>query len=191
MAVALTAALVLLLVAVIGIIMQVGQNRRLRRQIDDDRQQARNREKEAVARSRAVHVGKISEQLAPLLPGFPYNLKDVQWVGGTIDAIVWDGLEEGREVTVVLLDVKTGRTSAKGRQRKIRDAVNAGRVEFRLFQFQPEQATAVPVLTNVPSELALADEEEPDAEWATPQHDADWEGSAGDHVTFADFPPVT
>jgi predicted Holliday junction resolvase-like endonuclease len=40
-----------------------------------------------------VHIGKSSEQLAPLLAGLSYNLKDVQWVGGTLDAIVWDGLE--------------------------------------------------------------------------------------------------
>jgi predicted Holliday junction resolvase-like endonuclease len=46
----------------------------LRRRLD----RADARQKAAVKTSRSVHVGKIAEQLAPLLPGFPYNPKDVQ-----------------------------------------------------------------------------------------------------------------
>src|SRR5215469_14126928 len=74
------------------------------------------RQKAAVNTSRSVHVGKIAEQLAPLLPGFPYNPKDVQWAGGTIDAIVWDGLEEKRDdLDIVFLDVKTGQARLNDR----------------------------------------------------------------------------
>jgi Holliday junction resolvase-like endonuclease len=99
-------------------------------------------------KSRVGHVAKIIEQLAPLLPGFPdYNVKDVQWVGGVVDMIVWDGLEDGRDVTVVLLDIKTGRASANARQRKVRDAVEAHRVQFRVVPFRPAQAVTVPELT--------------------------------------------
>ena len=56
-------------------------------------------------------MASISEQLAPLLPGFRYNPKDAQWIGGggAVDAIVWNGLEAGGEVEVVFLDVKVGR----------------------------------------------------------------------------------
>src|SRR5262249_21383535 len=48
---------------------------------------------DARKRSRVVHMASISEQLAPLLPGFRYNPKDVQWIGGggAVDAIVWNG----------------------------------------------------------------------------------------------------
>jgi hypothetical protein len=85
--------------------------------------------------SRSVHVGKIAEQLAPLLPGFPYNPKDVQWVGGTIDAIVWDGMEEKRDdLDIVFLDVKTGQARQNDRQRRIQDAAEAGRVRFEVIR---------------------------------------------------------
>jgi predicted Holliday junction resolvase-like endonuclease len=96
---------------------------------------ARKREQNAVSTSRRVHVAKISEQLAPLLPGFPqYSLKDIQWVGGTIDIIVWDGLEEDCDVTVVFLDVKTGKATTTHRQRKIQEAIEQGRVKFEVVR---------------------------------------------------------
>ncbi|HXO45646.1 MAG TPA: Holliday junction resolvase-like protein, partial [Mycobacterium sp.] len=66
---------------------------------------------------------------------FPYNLKDVQWVGGTIDFIVWDGLEEERDaLDVIFLDVKTGQARLNDRQRRIQDAAEAGRVRFKVFR---------------------------------------------------------
>jgi predicted Holliday junction resolvase-like endonuclease len=90
------------------------------------------RQKAAVNTSRSVHVSKIAEQLAPLLPGFPYSPKDVQWVGGTIDAIVWDGLEEKRDdLDIVFPDVKTGQARLNDRQRRIQDAAKAGRCASR------------------------------------------------------------
>src|SRR5262249_53866454 len=116
------------------------RNRSLQRRNEEVVSQSSNREKNAVAKSRVGHVAKITEQFAPLLPGLPdYNVKDVQWVGGAVDMIVWDGLEDGREVNVVLLDIKTGRASVNTRQRKIRNAVDAGRVTFKIFSFRPEQ----------------------------------------------------
>ena len=36
---------------------------------------------DAVAKSRAVTVGKVSEQLVPYLPGFGYNPKDARFLG--------------------------------------------------------------------------------------------------------------
>jgi predicted Holliday junction resolvase-like endonuclease len=88
------------------------------------------RQKAAVNTSRSVHVGKIAEQLAPLLPGFPCNPKDVQWVGGTIDAIVWDGLEETRDDLDIVFPELTGQDRLNDRQRRIQDAAEAGRVRF-------------------------------------------------------------
>jgi predicted Holliday junction resolvase-like endonuclease len=90
-------------------------------------------------------MGKISEQFAPLLPGFAYDIKDVQWVGGKVDAIVWNGLEAAKsgqgspdDIEVVLLEVKTGKHAQLDKdQRLIRDVVKAKRVRFDVFRFQP------------------------------------------------------
>jgi predicted Holliday junction resolvase-like endonuclease len=59
----------------------------------------------------------------------------VQWVGGTVDAIVWDGLEEKRDdLDIVFLDVKTGQSRLNDRQRRVQDAAEARRVRFEGFQ---------------------------------------------------------
>ena len=190
MVIALTILAVLLLVAGAGLIMLATQKRGLRHQLEDVLRQARDREQNAVAKSRVGHVAKITEQFAPLLPGFPnYNVKDVRWIGGEVDMIVWDGLEDGRDVTIVLLDVKTGRASVNARQRKIRDAVKAGRVRFKTVSFPSEQATAIPVLTDIPLHIAMT-EEEADAELIEVEDNApDWEERIGNDVVYADESP--
>lgn len=56
---------------------------------------ARIRE-DAVQRSLAVTIGKVQAQLIPYLPVFPYNPKDVRFLGSPIDLVVFDGLAEGQ-----------------------------------------------------------------------------------------------
>lgn len=183
---------VILLVAVIALLVLASRNRGLQRRLEDVLSQASIRERNAIAKSRVGHVAKITEQFAPLLPGFPsYNVKDIQWVGGAVDIIVWDGLEDGGDVNVVLLDVKTGRASVNSRQRRIRDAVRAGRVTFEVFSFRPQQPAAAPELTDI-SQYKLRAVEELDVELVEAEDDdSDWEEHIGDHVTFADDPPDT
>jgi predicted Holliday junction resolvase-like endonuclease len=97
-------------------------------------------------------MGKIGEQVAPFLPGFSYDVKDVQWVGGKVDAIVWKGLEAVKsgqgspdDIEVVLLEIKTGKYArVEDDQRLIRAAVKAGRVGFDVFHFRPEPEDASP-----------------------------------------------
>jgi predicted Holliday junction resolvase-like endonuclease len=86
--------------------------------------------RDAVARSEAVTTGKIAEQLVPLLPGFPFNPRDARFLGSPVDLVVFDGLAEGRVERVVLVEVKTGNGTLSSRERLVRDAVRAGRVEW-------------------------------------------------------------
>ena len=85
---------------------------------------------DAVLRSQAVTVGKVHEQLIPYLPAFPYNPKDVRFLGSPIDLVVFDGLADGRVQRIVFLEVKTGGSSLTSRERSVRDAVQAGEVEW-------------------------------------------------------------
>jgi predicted Holliday junction resolvase-like endonuclease len=85
---------------------------------------------DAVQRSQAVTAGKVHEQLVPYLSAFPYNPKDVRFLGSPVDLVVFDGLSEGRVRRVVFLEVKTGGSSLTGRERCVRDAVQAGDVEW-------------------------------------------------------------
>lgn len=85
---------------------------------------------DAVQRSQAVTAGKVHEQLIPYLPAFPYNPKDVRFLGSPIDLVVFDGLAEGRMRRIVFLEVKTGGSGLTNRERCIRDVIQAREVEW-------------------------------------------------------------
>ena len=86
--------------------------------------------KDAVRRSMAVTTGKVFEQLVPYMPGFEFNPKDARFLGSPVDFVVFDGLSEGDVRSVVFVEVKTGDAKLSHRERQVRDAVEAGRVEF-------------------------------------------------------------
>ena len=80
--------------------------------------------------SRAVTTGKVIEQIAPHLPGFPFNPRDTRFLGGPVDYVVFDGLEAGGVRRVVFVEIKTGGAALSGRERLVRDAVQERRVEW-------------------------------------------------------------
>jgi predicted Holliday junction resolvase-like endonuclease len=85
---------------------------------------------DAVQRSQAVTMGKVHEQLIPYLPDFPYNPKDVRFLGSPIDLVVFEGLAEGRVQRIVFLEVKTGGSGLTSRERCVRDVIQARQVEW-------------------------------------------------------------
>jgi len=85
---------------------------------------------DAVQRSQAVTMGKVHEQLIPYLPDFPYNPKDVRFLGSPIDLVVFEGLAEGRLERIVFVEVKTGGAGLTVRERSVRDVVQAREVEW-------------------------------------------------------------
>ena len=87
--------------------------------------------RDAVLRSRAVTLGQAHEQLVPHLPGFGFHPKDARFLGSPVDYVVFDGLAAGGVTRVVFLEVKTGRAELSPRERQVRDAIRAGRVEWR------------------------------------------------------------
>jgi len=86
--------------------------------------------KDAVRRSVAVTTGKVVEQLVPYLPGFPFNPRDARFLGSPVDFVVFDGLNEGDVRRVVFVEVKTGGAQLSPRERRVREAVESGRVAF-------------------------------------------------------------
>ena len=85
---------------------------------------------DAIQRSRAVTAGKVHEQLLPYLPGFPYNPKDVRFLGSPVDLLVFDGLAEGLVRRIVFLEIKTGGAGLTSRERSVRTAVQSREVEW-------------------------------------------------------------
>jgi predicted Holliday junction resolvase-like endonuclease len=90
--------------------------------------------KNRLRQSRAVLGGLISEQLAPLLPGFPFDPGDCRFVGKPVDFIVFKGMNEKAISEVVFLEVKSGNSRALSEQEKrLREAIRSGRVSWAQF----------------------------------------------------------
>ncbi len=86
---------------------------------------------DALRRSQSVIAGKATEHLAPLLPGFEFDPRDARFLGSPIDFLVFDGLSEGELREIVFVEIKTGSSAALSlRERRVREAVDAGRVRF-------------------------------------------------------------
>jgi predicted Holliday junction resolvase-like endonuclease len=90
--------------------------------------------KNRLKQSRAVLGGLVSEQLAPLLPGFPFDPGDCRFVGKPVDFIVFKGMN-GKAITeVIFLEVKSGSSRVLSDQEKrLREAVKSGRVSWAQF----------------------------------------------------------
>ena len=103
--------LIMLLVLAVLVLVVIAMRRRaeLSRERERHSDESAAHERTHVARSRTATLAEASERVAPLLPGFPFDPADVQWIGGTVDCVVWDGLTSNGEIDVVFLDVKTGR----------------------------------------------------------------------------------
>lgn len=85
---------------------------------------------DSIKQSQAVISGKVYEQLLPYLPDFPFNPKDVRFLGSPVDLVVFDGLDRGALERVVFVEVKTGQAALTQRERQLREVVRAGRVEW-------------------------------------------------------------
>lgn len=89
--------------------------------------------KDAANRSVRNVMGKVAEHLIPFSEAFSeFNPKDARFIGSPIDLIVFDGAEEKKEeITIFFLEVKTGTSVLSPRQKKIMEAVQSKRVEWR------------------------------------------------------------
>jgi predicted Holliday junction resolvase-like endonuclease len=92
--------------------------------------------KDSVNRSRSTLKGRISEQMAPLLPEFPFAPADARFIGNPIDFVVFDGYtcakdDKGDSVSVVLVEVKKGKGRLTREEALIKKAVEEGRVSWQ------------------------------------------------------------
>ncbi|HVL86837.1 MAG TPA: Holliday junction resolvase-like protein [Candidatus Thermoplasmatota archaeon] len=96
--------------------------------------------RDTAVRQRAVVRGNAVEQLAPMLPGFRWNPADARWIGKPVDFVVFDGYSAARDGAcadlpwIVLVEVKSGRGEISSDERRIRDAVEKGRVRYEVWR---------------------------------------------------------
>ena len=99
--------------------------------------------KDSVNRSRSTLKGRISEQMAPLLPEFPYSPADARFIGNPIDFVVFDGYtkvkdEGGDSISIVLVEVKKGKGKLTREESLIKRAVEEGRVSWQTILIKDE-----------------------------------------------------
>ena len=93
--------------------------------------------KQKLRESRATIRGQVAEQLAPLLPEFPYASADARFLGAPVDYVVFDGLSDDDEVEVVLVEIKSGKARLSRREKRVQEAVNQGRVRYEIVRVVP------------------------------------------------------
>jgi len=93
--------------------------------------------RDTVQRSLAVTTGKVYEQLVPYLPDFPFNPKDVRFLGSPVDLVVFDGLSEGAVKRIVFVEIKTGGAGLSARERGVRDVVRGRQVVWTELRLPP------------------------------------------------------
>ena len=93
--------------------------------------------RQTLERSRATLKGKVAEQIVPFLKEFHYHPADARFIGAPIDYMIFDGYSENKMVTVVLVDIKTGKRGyLTPGQRKIKDAVDKKRVKWETIHLK-------------------------------------------------------
>ena len=100
------------------------------------RVQLRWQRKNAIERSKHVVMWQVNEKIAPILPGFPYNYKDLVFIGKWIDYIVFDWLSTGYLKQVVFLEIKSGNSLLNKNEIMIQECVNRKKVYYEVLRMR-------------------------------------------------------
>lgn len=90
--------------------------------------------RDAIKQSKAVSLWHISEQLAPVMPNFPYHIKDMVFIGKGFDYLVLDWLSEGNLRKIVFLEIKSGRSTQNRNERMIQQVINTKLVSYEVMR---------------------------------------------------------
>ena len=88
----------------------------------------------SVKQARNVILWDVNEKLAPALPWFPYDFKDMVFIWKWIDYLVFDGLASGHLRKIVLLEIKSWQSLLNRNESMIKNTVGAGFVSYEVFR---------------------------------------------------------
>lgn len=104
----------------------------------DYREREEDARRDSVKRSRSSLTGQFLEKLAPRFPDFPYDPTDLRFLGTPVDYVVFNGLSGGEVDEIVFLEVKSGSSNLTTKERRVRDAVEAGAVRWDVYRVPDE-----------------------------------------------------
>lgn len=79
-------------------------------------------------KSSEVRLGKIGENLAPFVEGWPWDPSDFRFLGNPVDGIQFT------EDEIIFVEIKTGKARLSKSQRWLRDLVKEGKIKFATFK---------------------------------------------------------
>lgn len=96
--------------------------------------------------------------MVPFHKTFPFNPKDARFIGSPIDMIVFDGHSEKQdEITIWIVEVKTGNSRLTEGQQKIKTAVK--NAQIRWFEINPDdENTSITLPPNLKLEFPESSE---------------------------------
>jgi predicted Holliday junction resolvase-like endonuclease len=92
--------------------------------------------KNAVERSKHVVMWQVNEKIAPILPWFPYNYKDLVFIWKWIDYIVFDWLSTGYLKQIVFLEIKSGNSNLNRNESMIQDCLSRKKVFYDILRIR-------------------------------------------------------
>jgi predicted Holliday junction resolvase-like endonuclease len=98
------------------------------------RNRIRHQRKDAVNRSRSVVMGQVNEQIAPLLPNFPYHYKDAMFLGKGVDYLIFDGMHSGFIKEIIFLEIKSWTSFLNKNERMIQQCIEDKKIKYSIFK---------------------------------------------------------
>ena len=92
--------------------------------------------KNAVERSKNVLMWQVNEKIAPILPNFPYNYKDLVFIGKWIDYIVFNGLSTGNLREIVFLEIKSWVSNLNRNERMVKNCISSWQISYDIMRIK-------------------------------------------------------
>lgn len=87
---------------------------------------------DAVKRSKNIIKGRIAGHLVPFLGNNCLKPSEIVYLGTPIDMISFTNIESGEGIVLDFIEIKNNGATLNKKQKLIRNAVNAGRVYYRV-----------------------------------------------------------
>ena len=91
---------------------------------------ARLNEMKFLNRSQSTRYGRLTEQFLPIVVSYPWDSHNFRFIGSPVDGIQFE------DDKIIVVEFKAGKSSLSKKQRKIRDLVKAGKVEFEVIKLE-------------------------------------------------------
>lgn len=94
----------------------------------------RNQKSNAIKKSKSIVLWQINEQIAPLLPNFPYDYKDAVFLGKWVDYIIFDGLGKWNLSEIIFLEVKSNKSNLNRNERMIQQCITRKNIQYKIMR---------------------------------------------------------